>query len=295
MVRWFITALTLIVFNKILRLQMKKTASRKIKQRPTKFAYILIVLFIILAGIITSVVIPIEIFKGKARTVIKPLIPTSFEFVSASYVSGILVRPHLKVIYKAKGTKENANSDVIQLIRKNKYRADRSSDHQIDSNSAAYVDIVNKHERDINVQIFDKNETSEEKKVVVYIYRDWFDPEWPENKPEDPPITVPSQILLKQSGIGNGTTQKIVTRNDWDLYWEYDCSNIGKADSFRVDTYFNGFEYKPNEFTEVSQHGTKQYGINDHGIQPADFLLGKKGDFYFKITTKCKWDIYVKG
>jgi hypothetical protein len=87
------------------------------------------------------------------------------------------------------------------------------------------------------------------------------------------------QVLMKSSGTGQKQTQEFTAAGNWDLAYNYDCSNAKGLELFQMYVYdgdgglagvgANSMEAKGNDVTHQHQGGT----------------------FYVEVNTACKWNI----
>lgn len=98
------------------------------------------------------------------------------------------------------------------------------------------------------------------------------------------PTSAP-QVLLDLSGNGTKQTQVFTAGGDWDLNWDYDCSNFGYQGNFIVSVY--------NKDGSVSFENTL---VNQMGKSGADVQhYHKGGTFYLDINSMCSWHVNAKG
>jgi hypothetical protein len=93
------------------------------------------------------------------------------------------------------------------------------------------------------------------------------------------------QTLLDISGSGSKSTAKFTAASDWDLNWNYDCTNFGSQGNFQV------FIYNGDGTMSFANSGVNQLGKSDTGVE--HYHSG--GTFYLTVNSECKWKIQVKG
>jgi len=101
----------------------------------------------------------------------------------------------------------------------------------------------------------------------------------PSTKPAPAKKSTAGEVLMKSSGSGQKQTQKFTAAGDWDLAYNYDCSNANGLDLFQMYLYdgdgnlagvgANSQERKGNDVTHQHQGGT----------------------FYVEVNTACTWQI----
>ncbi len=93
------------------------------------------------------------------------------------------------------------------------------------------------------------------------------------------------QVLLDIAGSGSKTTQKFTAGKDWDLNWNYDCSNFGQSGNLIV------MIYDGNGSLSYRNTGVNQLGDSGSGVEH----YHNSGTFYLVVNSVCKWNIEVKG
>ena len=93
------------------------------------------------------------------------------------------------------------------------------------------------------------------------------------------------QVLLDIAGSGSKTTQKFTAGGDWDLNWNYDCSNFGQSGNLIV------MIYDGNGSLSYRNTGVNQLGDSGSGVEH----YHNSGTFYLVVNSVCKWNIEVKG
>jgi len=97
------------------------------------------------------------------------------------------------------------------------------------------------------------------------------------------PVSI--QTLLDISGSGTKSTAKFTASGDWDLDWNYDCSNFGQNGNFQV------YIYNGDGTLSLANSLINQLGKSDTGVE--HYHTG--GTFYLTVNSVCKWNIQVKG
>lgn len=100
------------------------------------------------------------------------------------------------------------------------------------------------------------------------------------NQPQKKIEPAKKQTLLDVSGSGSMQTEKFSSQGDWDMKWEYDCSNIGVASNFIVTP---TSDIKLNPLNHLGQVGAGA----QHYYQ--------SGEYYLDVLSQCKWRIIVSG
>lgn len=93
------------------------------------------------------------------------------------------------------------------------------------------------------------------------------------------------QTLIELTGSGSKSTEKFTVDGDWDLEWDYNCSNFGQPSNFIV-----------NVFNEDATQNFDNASVNQLGATGKDVQhYHKDGIFYLQVTSTCDWHIKVKG
>lgn len=91
------------------------------------------------------------------------------------------------------------------------------------------------------------------------------------------------QTVLDLSGNGSKSTQTFTVGNNWEIKWNYDCSNFGYQGNFMVSVY--------------NSDGTMSYKnamINKLGNSDSDTdYYHSAGTYYLNVNSMCDWEIQV--
>lgn len=230
-----------------------------------------------------------EQFK-KFHPLLAPFIPSDFIPIDSYVNEGFLVPPGRDERYIVHNrTVEEALAEIIPLFRERGLRPQKSFISESEPNSRdLYIDAT----RHTTANQFPRIHISVQKEpngdVKVQYNERWTGP-----MSYDPEITTPSQTLVKLSGTGKATTEEFITTGDWDIYWQYDCSNIGKKGDFGFSSYYHG--HGTSSKYEFAELGMYQSGNKDSGIEPANNESVIQKTHFIKISSPCAWEIEVKG
>ncbi len=98
-------------------------------------------------------------------------------------------------------------------------------------------------------------------------------------------VALSPQILLDVRGSGTKSTEKFTTQgNDWDVSYDYDCSNFGMRGNFQ-------FYIQAGNGSPMPLPGANELGMSGSDIDH----YHRGGTFFLEVNSECDWHVVVKG
>jgi len=89
-------------------------------------------------------------------------------------------------------------------------------------------------------------------------------------------------VLVYATGTGLGQTHDFATAANWSVYWNYNCSNLGRTGNFD----YSGFT-TDGSGTDIS--GRRQFGSGETGVDH----YNEAGTFQLLVNSDCSWKLEV--
>lgn len=112
----------------------------------------------------------------------------------------------------------------------------------------------------------------------------------PAPQPTSSPTAKASQapaaltVFYDRSGSGINKTPIFQTPNEWQIVWNFDCTNFGQSGNFQIFVYDGG-----GRLVDLAANALAMRG------QDTSYEHNLSGPYYLQMNSECDWHVTVKG